>query len=678
MITRTRSRARWLTLGLTVAVGVMASSGGSADVTGLAAIESFWDYPRLKPHTQAHYVSSYDRTGANDDGFDGTYSALYVDDNGEHVIFDERGPGVLYTLWFTSRVSGWSELAWGRLRFYVDDEPTPRLDVDANAFFRSRIDAFRAPFVFGPFQSTGGHTSYVPLPFEQRLKITTERRAGFYNAFYHTYASDQDVDSWPGPADRQRLARLTALWSQAGDDAQPPAEADVVREGTLELSGARTPSTGPPVPGQTTVFEWEGEGAIAALRVNPLFPLTQYQLRHVILRMFWDGEEEPSVEVPLGHFFGSGLGETAVRAAPIGMSPSGPYYCMLPMPFWRSARIELVNENPQAIPTLWWQVRIRSADDAAYSQTETGYFKARYSESWPTEPDRDHRILQTDGSGVYVGQMMTVEPVRPEAKRWWEGDLRILVDGRRHPMLQGTGHEDEYLGGWSNEWLMNPYSLPMHGQPKSAELTQVDFQWSAATTVYRFFPGGIPFEAGIEVGTEHGTENSATAAYSSVAYFYERPRRMTRLDELEVGDRDSEAAHRYESEDVEAGVLESRFEGPAGEDLLRDAGRTLAGGSAFRMDAGTPSVGLRLRRLYDQALPQDAEVWVDGQLVGRWYTAATNEHRRWAESDFLLPASLTRGKASLRIEIRVQRPGWTEYRYELWGLAGSEAAAPGE
>ena len=74
-------------------------------------------YPILDPGVQAHYLSSHDRAGGNDDGFDGTYSALYVDANGEQVIFDVKGPGTLYTLWFTSRVNGWSPLGTGRIRF---------------------------------------------------------------------------------------------------------------------------------------------------------------------------------------------------------------------------------------------------------------------------------------------------------------------------------------------------------------------------------------------------------------------------------------------------------------------------------------------------------------------------------------------------------------------------------
>jgi len=122
------------------------------------------DYPRLRSDVQAHYLSSYDRSGGNDDGFDGTYSALYVDERGEHVIFDVKGPGTLYNLWFTSRVNGRSPLGWGRLKFYFDGEETPRVDMEADELFSGRHSPFKPPFVYHAFQSTGGYVSRPSSP----------------------------------------------------------------------------------------------------------------------------------------------------------------------------------------------------------------------------------------------------------------------------------------------------------------------------------------------------------------------------------------------------------------------------------------------------------------------------------------------------------------------------------
>ncbi len=576
---------------------------------------------------QAHYVSSYDRSGGNDDGFDGTYSALYVDERGEHVIFDVKGPGTLYNLWFTSRVNGRSPLGWGRIRFYFDGEATPRVDMDADELFSGRHPPFVPPFVYHAFQSTGGYVTYLPFPFQKGLKITTERRVGFYNAYYHTYAPDRLVTSWTG---REDVSVLETLWAKAGTG-PPRGENLEIVNGTVSPPAPLMPD-GEPQPSRSLVFEREGGGVIRTLRLNPLFPLTAYQLQHLVLRIYWDGQSEPAVQAPVGHFFGSGLGETDVDAAPLGMSSSGPYYFYFPMPFWRSARIELVNENPDPIPELWWEVGL---EPNVYDEQATGYLHARFRKEWPTTEGEDYRILDADGRGRYLGQMMTVEPLRAELKRWWEGDLRIRLDGRRHPVFNGTGHEDEYLGGWSNEWLMNPYSLPMHGEPVTRELRQVDFQWSAATSVYRFFVGGIPFVNGIHVSTEHGAENTATAMYSSVAYYYSRPEVMEKLDSIE-------------------------------ENTLQADGA--AGSRRFTLRAGDPQSHLRLRRFYRPRARQEAEVWVDGERIGVWYDGAIDEHTPVVESDFLLPEAIARRGGEIEIEIRPVGMNWSELGYELWGL----------
>ena len=93
-----------------------------------------------------------------------------------------------------------------------------------------------------------------------------------------------------------------------------------------------------------------------------------------------------------------------------------------------------------------------------------GVFTAVYRREWPTTAGKDHLILQLDeGRGLYLGHCLIVQPYSPDNKQWWEGDLRVWPDHRRHPILNGTGHEDEFLGGWSNRWLEGAYSLPMHG-----------------------------------------------------------------------------------------------------------------------------------------------------------------------------------------------------------------------
>ncbi|MGW8181359.1 MAG: hypothetical protein ACWGQW_21740, partial [bacterium] len=114
----------------TCLLGVFAYA--SAQPIGADFYEELVSLPHLYSNVESHYLSSFDRSGGNDDGFRGTYSQLYIDDNGEHVIFDEKGPGCVYNFWFTGTNR---DLHWGKLRFYFDGEVTARFEIQEKEFF---------------------------------------------------------------------------------------------------------------------------------------------------------------------------------------------------------------------------------------------------------------------------------------------------------------------------------------------------------------------------------------------------------------------------------------------------------------------------------------------------------------------------------------------------------------
>ena len=145
-------------------------------------------------------------------------------------------------------------------------------------------------------------------------------RVGFYNAYYHTYAPDSVVETWTG---REDTSALEALWTRAGEAAAPEGE---LHAGKLSLDRPAMPD-GEPQPSKRILFEHEGPAVITSLRFTPLFPLTDYELNHILLRIYWDdsqdeAEVEASVSAPLGSFFGSGLGEASVRSALLGTRAS--------------------------------------------------------------------------------------------------------------------------------------------------------------------------------------------------------------------------------------------------------------------------------------------------------------------------------------------------------------------
>jgi len=491
-------------------VGLFAAAV-QAQPVGPAFYDDLSSLPNLYPNVQSYYISSYDRTGGNDDGFRGTYSQLYVDDNGEHVIFDANGPGCVYNLWFTGDEQ---RLHWGKIRFYLDGETTPRFECEAEELFSGRYRPFVYPLVTHAFISSGGYSCSAPLPFAKRLKITTEKTAGFYNAYYQLYR-DVTLKSW---TPEQDYSKLIDLFQRCGSDPKPTSAAVTVAERTVSLATANNRAAS-----EADVLSFDGEGVVQYIKINPLFAPSAYALNHVFLQVFYDGSDKPAMDVPIGPFFGSGLGEADVRSLFVGMSSSGTYYSFFPMPFRKAVRIVLRNRSYDSGGEFFVEIGHTDGFPQVQPPTKVGYFGATYRNSWPIVEREDYVLFDGAGTGAVVGQVMTVEPVKPDRKRWWEGDMRIWIDGEATPRFHGTGHEDEYQGGWSTFWLENPYSLPLFGEPKTENLINVFGQVNGSTTVYRFWPGKIPYAQSIRISTEHGNNNDTPANYASLIYYYFLP-----------------------------------------------------------------------------------------------------------------------------------------------------------
>jgi hypothetical protein len=490
---------------------VLAAGYVQAQPAGLKFYEDLSLLPFIYADAESYYISSYDRTGGNDDGFRGTYSQLYVDDKGEHVIFEEDGPGCIYNLWFTG--SG-RNLHWGKIRFYFDNEETPRIEYEAVEFFSGLHRPFVYPLVTHSFVSSGGFSCSMPFPFARHLKVTTEKTAGFYNMYYQLYKA-VSLESWTEQTD---CSRLIELFQSCGRDPKPALDDVRVTRKTVSLAAAARKTSS-----EEELLSLNHAGTIQYIKINPLYAPDAYALNHIHLRIFYDGRDQPAVDVPLGPFFGSGLGEAEVRGLFVGMSASGTYYCYFPMPFKNAVRVTVQNRSYQAGGEFFCEVGYTDRVPETPNNAALGYFGAKYNTAWPITEPKDYVLLDYQGAGAVVGQVMAVEPVKPDRKRWWEGDMRIYIDGEQKPRFHGTGHEDEYQGGWSTFWLTNPYSLPLFGEPKTKDLIDIFGQVNGSTTAYRFWPGKIHFRKSITISTEHGNHNDTPANYSSLVYYYYIP-----------------------------------------------------------------------------------------------------------------------------------------------------------
>ena len=212
----------------------------------------------------------------------------------------------------------------------------------------------------------------------------------------------------------------------------------------------------------TTIAEIEGPGAIQHiwLTVNPLV------WRRLVIRFYWDDEDTPSIEAPIGDFFCNGWGVRCnIASLPVAVNPAGGFNCYWEMPFRRRARITIENLIDEPVRGFYYQI--------TYALTEVpedaGYLHAQWRRSNPLPYMGVHTLLENvQGQGHYVG---TYIAWGVNNNRWWgEGEIKFYMDGDRDfPTICGTGTEDYFGGAWNFEQPKGEYgvfSAPFSGLPQ--------------------------------------------------------------------------------------------------------------------------------------------------------------------------------------------------------------------
>lgn len=225
-------------------------------------------------------------------------------------------------------------------------------------------------------------------------------------------------------------------------------------------------------PGETVVLaEMEGPGVIQHIwiTVTDKTEADNYVLRDLVLRMYWDDEEVPSVESPLGDFFCCGFATgCVVNSLPIAVNPARGFNSYFPMPFRRKAKITIENQHQVTVPAFFYQV-----DYCLYDELpeETAYFHAQWRRQRLTTLGEDYVILDgVKGRGQYVGTYIALTTLE---RFWWgEGEVKFYIDGdEEYPTICGTGMEDYFGGAWSfasqadGRTVENTYCTPFMGYP---------------------------------------------------------------------------------------------------------------------------------------------------------------------------------------------------------------------
>ncbi len=264
-----------------------------------------------------------------------------------------------------------------------------------------------------------------------------------------------------------------------------------------------------PAGSTATLADINGPGVITMFWTT-ISSSDKYFLRHIVLRMYWDGEKNPSVEVPIGDFFGTGFQYKQYITPFTGMS-SGGYYCYFPMPFNKSARVEVTNETGQAIPSFYYHIDYHKLPNPFDSTV--AYFHATWHREIRTDPSRYYTLLDAEGEGHLVGINMSMQSYDGSLS-FLEGDEMIYVDGEKEASIKGTGTEDYFNSGWY--FNQGEFSAPYHGLiMKDDSLGRI--------AAYRFLIlDCVPFTKSIRALIEHGDQNKEEADYSSTAYWYQK------------------------------------------------------------------------------------------------------------------------------------------------------------
>lgn len=293
-----------------------------------------------------------------------------------------------------------------------------------------------------------------------------------------------------------------------------PGSLDYVEKGTLlqvssyDTTGGNNDRINIHAGETATIFRRSGPGVISRIWIT-IDSRDPHFLRRILLRMYWDGEDEPSVEVPVGDFFGSGFEYRHHISQMTGMS-SGGYYSFFPMPFQEEARIEVVNQTGREIYAFYYQVDYYRLEAPLPDRTPT--FHAAWRRDIRTEADSNFLALEAEGAGYYVGTHFHGQSYSG-GLGYLEGDEMFYVDGEENPSIQGTGLEDYFTSGWY--FQQGEYDAPWHG------LVMKDDSAGRIAAYRHHIRDAIPFRKSLRATFEHGHNNEDAVDFSTTAFWYQ-------------------------------------------------------------------------------------------------------------------------------------------------------------
>lgn len=273
------------------------------------------------------------------------------------------------------------------------------------------------------------------------------------------------------------------------------------------------------------IFNATGAGVIShiwfTISASPL------HLKELVLRAYWDGNAKPSIETPVGDFFGLNLGDYVMFESQfLACSPGQSLNCYFAMPYRKGARLTITNEGSRDVGAFYSNIDYLEADSIP---DDALYLHAQYRQSVPTvaqtlpnsknlDGQTNHVFCETRGRGQLMGVTMGVILT---AEGWFgEGDDMIFVDDPALPIIIGTGTEDYILGSWNFGGRMHAeqFSHHQYGAPLMQNAEKIGGRYC----MYRFHGDNpVTFNSYLKHTIEHGHANNRADNFYTCAFWYQ-------------------------------------------------------------------------------------------------------------------------------------------------------------
>lgn len=263
------------------------------------------------------------------------------------------------------------------------------------------------------------------------------------------------------------------------------------------------PGSGRLLPGDSAiVLDVAGPGVVRRIRLI-LASSDPHYLRRIALRMYWDGEEDPSVDVPLGDFFGNGFDHRPYSALPMGASNEG-FYSYLALPFLRHARIVIANDTGIAVDLLRLDADMQLGIELA---VPVATFHAEWNRNLRIRADQRHSVADIEGAGWFVGTTLSAQGY-DSTLAFLNGEEHLRIDGRTIRQTTTPDYVSDIANGEAFAGAFHGVVLRDNERGRIAA-----YRWH--------LPDPIPFRSSLRLDLERAPTDREVADFATVAYWYQ-------------------------------------------------------------------------------------------------------------------------------------------------------------